>query len=253
MSDPSALSLEGLLSELNASLSQPSGEAAMRRINAERLVHLLTEDFIATHRADRIRIIPDRRLVGEPGADLLLQVDDYDIRLRLLDAPENLPVLDVSELIQLSSLLEDNPSTVALILVWTTSDLRSVSLKTSDIKHLREDHSQLLQLLSSARPLPEVLGEIVTRQAKMWQPILDPAPRAGTAPADLKSLFKAAFDKAVEAERQRSYKYPARIEAARRFPLELENRLILDTLIEALGGETSESLERRLARIQPGG
>jgi len=249
MSEQEPLSVDGLLSELKASLSQPSGEAALRRINAERFLYLLAEEFIEAHQAERIRVLPDRRLVGEPEADLLLQVDDYDIRLQLLDAPENKPTLATDHLPQLLGLLENNPSTIALILVWTTDDLLSVALNVSDIQLVREDHSRLPHLLSSAQPLLDVLGQVVTRQSKEWEAKLDTTPRPETMPGDSRQLFEEAFEKAVEAERQRSYKFPARKEAAQRFPVKRERQAILETLKEALDGESSESLKKRLTRL----
>jgi hypothetical protein len=249
MSEQEPLSVDGLLSELKASLSQPSGEAALRRINAERLLHLLAEEFIEAHQAERIRILSDRRLVGEPEADLLLQVDDYDIRLQLLDAPENKPALAVDQLSQVLGLLENNPSTITLILVWTTDDLLSVPLKVSDIQLVREDPNRLLYLLSSAQPLLDVLGEVVTRQTKKWEARLDTTPRPETMPGDSRQLFEEAFGKAVEAERQRSYKFPARKEAAQRFPFEHERQVILEILKEALNGESSENLKKRLTKL----
>jgi len=249
MSEQEPLSVDGLLSELKASLSQPSGEAALRRINAERLLHLLAEEFMETHQAERIRILPDRRLVGEPEADLLLQIDDYDIRLQLLDAPENKPVLAVGQLSQLLGLLQNNPSTITLILVWTTDDLLSVPLKVSDIHLLHENPNHLPHLLASAQPLLDVLGEVVARQSKVWETKLDTTPRSETMPGDSRQLFEEAFGKAVEVERQRSYKFPARKEAAQRFPVEREKQVILEILKEAINGEGSESLKKRLIRL----
>jgi len=241
--------IDGFLSELKASLSEPTGEAVLRRINAERLLHLLAEEFIETHQAERIRILPDRRLVGKSEADLLLQVDDYDIRLQLLDAPENRPMLAVDQLSRFLDLLENNPSTIALILVWTTDDLLSVPLNVPRILFLLENPNRLPHLLSSAQPLLNVLSEVVARQSKVWEAKLDTTPHPEAMPGDSRQLFEEAFGKAVEVERQRSYKFPARKEAAQRFPVEREKRVIMEALKEALGGESFESLKKRLTGL----
>jgi hypothetical protein len=68
-------------------------------------------------------------------------------------------------------------------------------------------------------------------------------------PGDSRQLFEEAFGKAVEVERQRSYKFPARKEAAQRFPVEREKQVILEILKEAINGEGSESLKKRLIRL----
>jgi hypothetical protein len=93
MNEQTPLSINDFLSELRASLSQADGDAALRRINAERLLQLVADEFIDAFPADRIRVLPDSRLVGESGADILLQIDDYDIRLELFDAEEGKPNL----------------------------------------------------------------------------------------------------------------------------------------------------------------
>jgi hypothetical protein len=210
---------------------------------------LLAEEFVETHQAEHIRILMDNRLVGESEADLLLQVDDYDIRLQLLDAPENKPVLAIDQLSRLLGLLENNPSTIALILVWTTDDLLSVPLNVSEIQLLRENPNRLPHRLSSAQPLLDVLGGVVARQLKMWEARLDTTPRPETMPGDSRQLFEDAFGKAIEVERQRSYHSPTRKEAAQRFPVEREKRIILETLKEAIGGESAESLKKRLTGL----
>jgi len=49
---------------LNASLSHPSGEAVLRRLNAKRLLRLAADEFIASQRTAHVRILTDSRLVG---------------------------------------------------------------------------------------------------------------------------------------------------------------------------------------------
>jgi hypothetical protein len=248
------LPVDEFLSELKASLSEDSGEAMLRRINAERLLRLLADEFIEAHQAERIRILPDSRLVGEPGADFLLQIDDYDIRLLFLDVPDAAPALDVSQLPDFLRLLEDNPSTVALVLVWTTDDLRSVPLSVRRTRFLTQNPDRLPSLLAVTKPLPETLRALVARQTKLWEAGLDQAPRTTAKSADMRRLFEEAIGAAIEAERQRSYRYTERKLAARRFPVEEEKRLIFAVLGEALNGALAQELVLRLTRLpQRGG
>jgi len=249
MSEEMPLSVDGLLSELKASLSQPSGEAALRRINAERLLRLLAEEFMESHQAERIRILTDNRLVGEAEADLLFQVDDYDIRLQLLDAPENIPALSVNQLPDLLRLLENNPSTVALILVWTTDDLASVPMSVARIRFLLENPGRLPGFISSAQPLPDALRDVVARQVKTWEAGLETLPRPEATMVDSRRLFEGAFGEAVKAECQRSYRSPARKEAAQHFPVGKEKRVIMAVFKEAVNGVPAESLKQRLTRL----
>ena len=87
-------------------------------------------------------------------------------------------------------------------------------------------------------------------QSKMWEAKLDTTtPRPKTAPGDSRQLFEDSFAKAIELECQRSYRSPARKEAAQRFPIEREREAILETLKEALDDESSESLKKRLTRL----
>ena len=58
-------SMSDFLSEFTHSLTQPNGDAVLRRINAERLLRLLADEFVEAHQAARIRILPDNRLVKQ--------------------------------------------------------------------------------------------------------------------------------------------------------------------------------------------
>jgi len=241
--------VDAFLTELKASLSEPSGDAMLRRINAERLLRLLADEFIEAHQAERIRILPDNRVAGEPGADFLLQIDDYDIRLQFLDAPQGVPALDAAQLPEFLSLLQDNPSTVALILVWTSDDLLSIPLSVVRIWFLLEHPEGLAVLLRKAQPLPEVLRALVGQQVKLWDIGLEgitPAPGKGT---DMRRTFEEAIATAIEAERGRSYRNVERRLAAQRFPAEEEKQVILAALNEALAGAEANALVAKLTRI----
>ncbi|MBC8446636.1 MAG: hypothetical protein H8D78_02705 [Chloroflexi bacterium] len=246
-------SVDSLLAELKASLSQAGGEAALRRINAERLLRLLADEFVESRQAERIRILPDHRLAGEPGADFLLQIDDYDIRLLFLDAPGGEPILDAEQLPEFLSLLEDNPSTVALVLVWTTDDLQAVSLSVLRIRYLSQNPDRLNALLAEASPLPETLRTLVERQTKLWEAGLDKAPHTAAKATDMRRLFEEAIGDAIETERGRSYRYAERKLAARQFPVEEEKHLIFSVLGEALAGASAMELVPRLTRLSQRG
>ncbi len=248
-----SLDVQSLLAELKASLSQPAGDAVIRRINAERLLHLLIEEFIDSCQAERMRILSDNRLVGEAGADFLLQIDDYDVRVELLDAPEGAPTIDTAHLPRLVALLEDNPSTVALILAWATDDLLAVDLPLSQLRTVAEHPDRLKDLLANARPLPQVLQDVVAQHTKLWDVGLERASRPVTSPADLRRLFESAIGEAIEAERTRSYRSAERRLAASEFPLERERRRILDALAQALAGAEAPELVPTLTRIKRGG
>lgn len=247
----SAPSIDAFLSEIQASLTQSGGEAVLRRINAERLLHLLAEEFVEDHQAERVRILPDRRLAGEAGADFLLQIDDYDIRLQFLDAPEGKPVLDADRISEFADLLTDNPSTVALILVWTTDNLLAVSLSMSQTRQLAQNPQRFVDLLADARPLPEVLRTVVERQTRFWEVGLDQTPHTAARSTDMRRLFEEAIGAAIDAERQRSYRYTERKLAARTFPAEEERLIIFSALAEALAGRSASELVSQLIRVSP--
>lgn len=241
--------VDSFLTELKASLSQSDRESFLRRVNAERLLRLLAEEFVEAQQAERVRVLPDHRLVGEAGADFLLQIDDYDVRLELLDAPDRVAVLDPEHLAQFLDLLERNPSTVALILVWTTDDLQSVALYEAPLRLLLQNPERLPDILGDSAPLPETLRALVARQIKLWEIGLDQAPHSVARATDMRRLFEEAIGSAIETERQRSYRYTERKMAAERFPVEREKRLIFEVLGEALSGVTAEDLVPRLARL----
>ena len=246
-------SVDSFLAELKASLSQGDGQAVLRRINAERLLRLLADEFIETHQAERIRILPDNRLAGQAGADFLLQIDDYDIRLLFLDAPDGTPALDAGQLPGFLKLLEDNPNTVALILVWTTDDLLAVSLSMLRTRFLVQNPGRLPAVLEKAKPLPETLRAVVDSQTKLWEVGLEQVPRTTAGSTDMRRLFEEAIGAAIDAERQRSYRHTERKLAARRFPVDEEKQLIFEVLGKALSGTSARELVPQLTRTSQRG
>lgn len=237
------------LDELKASLSQPSGKAVLRRINAERLLSLVANELIAGQEGARVRILPDSRLVGEAGADFLLQIDDYDIRLELLDAPQDELALDATALPSILDLLQDNPSTVAVVLAWTTDELLAVPLSAVRVRYLMLRPDRLPDLAAMAKPLLDVLRNLVSQQTKAWHIGLTGAPQVRAKRADTRGLFEQSITAAIEAERRRSYRHIERKLAARQFPVNDEIRAILAVLGQALEGATANELVPSLTHI----
>jgi len=223
-------------------------------MDAERLLGLLAQEFIDTHNAGRIRILSDSQMAGDEGAGFLLQIDDYDVRLMVLDTPNGAPALGTDRLPVFVQLMEDNPSTVALILVWTTEDLLAIPLSMLRLRFLVQNPDRLPALLSEARSLPDVLRTVVERQVKLWEIGLDQAPLRTGESTDIQRLFKEAIGVAIEAECRRSYRHAERKLAAQHFPVEDEQQLIFMALEEALAGALAMDLVPWLTRVvQRGG
>lgn len=246
-------SIDGFISEINASLKQSDPSAFLRRVNAERLLVLVVNELIDEHQAERIRILPDNRLTGVAGADFLLQVDDYDLRLELLDAPDNRLQLDSEQLNTSIQLLEENPSTLALILVWSTDTLLSVPLSLTRIRYLSQNSDKITELLRQAQPLKDVISELIRRQIKIWDIESTQLPQTTGQSIDLFKIFSEEIGKAIDAEMHRKYHIEERRQAAQQFPYQLEKQLILSVLQDALQGVTADKLSERLVRVSKRG
>ena len=245
--------INNLISEISASLSQPSSEAFIRRINTERLLRLLVDDFIEQHPASCIRILPDRRITGKTGADFLLQVDDYDLRLILLDAPEGKLTLDVNILDEFMILMEENPSTVALIVVWTTDDLAAIPISIIRLRILQGSPDKIRDLLNKAKPLPEILSDVIQMQTKLWEVGLEQLPQSTAQSIDLYRLFSEDIGQAIDKEARRAYRNDERLQAARDFPYQHEKHLVLEILQDALQGASMTDMETRLVKVSKRG
>ncbi len=237
------------LDELTASLSQSGNDAVLRRINAERMLQLYAEALVDKHKSEPIRFLPDSRVAGHPGADFLLQIDDYDIRLELLDAPDNKPYVNTAILTDIAKLMEENPSTVALVLVWTTEDLPSLAVSSARARYYLQHPDQLGDLPAKVAPLVETLELVLAHQTKEWNIQQGETPRSTAEATDIRELFEQAIGQAIEAERNRSYRYVERKQAAKEFPLKEEQQVIFDVLREALEGVAESDLVPMLMRI----
>lgn len=242
-------SIDGFISEINASLQQPDTSAFLRRVNAERMIVLIINELIEEHQAESIRILPDNRLTGVAGADFLLQIDDYDLRLELLDAPGDHLRLGPEQLNTSILLLEENPSTLALILVWSTDTLLSVPLSLTRIRYLSQNSDKTDELLRQAQPLKEVISELIRRQIKIWDVESTQFPQTTGQSVDLFKIFSEEIGKAIDAEMHRNYHIEERRQAAQQFPYQLEKQLILSVLQDALQGVSADKLSDRLVRV----
>lgn len=245
--------INGFISEINASLQQSDPSAFLRRVNAERLLVLIVKELIDEHKAERIRILPDNRLTGVAGADFLLQVDDYDLRLELFDAPGDRLRLDPEQLNTSIQLLEDNPSTLALILVWSTDALLAVPLSITRIRYLSQNNNKIVELLQQAQPLKEVISELIQRQIKIWDVDLTKFSKTTGQSIDLYKIFSEEIGKAIDAEMHRKYLLEERRQAAQQFPYQQEKQLILSVLQDALKGIEADKLSEYLTRVSKRG
>ena len=241
--------VDGFLSELVATLSDEDGEVILRRINTERLVRIVTEEFAEAHEEESVRIIADSRIIGESDADILIQVDDYDIRIQIVDAPNNAPDMDVPQLVQYHETLQANPSTVVVIVVWTTDDLASIALTVPSISRLIDEPKWIDVELTKAKPLGTVLNDVVNSQSKLWDANLDTAHKKPSGQMDAHKQFVTEFEQAVVDECKRSYRSIFRKEAAENYPSSDERQIIEHCLQEALAGRTVEDLLCQLTKL----
>jgi hypothetical protein len=221
-----------LIAELEAWLPQGAG--------AERYVRPLAEALLVARRAATeqgvtLRILPDHHLTGEPGADFLLQADDYDVRLKLLPAVD--VAGDPAPADVAASLLAANPGTVAVVLVRTAADLPAVAVTAGSAQ------------LPARRPLPDVLRALIGAQVAVWDvPPDEPGSGLAGRALDIHQVFQSAIAEAFDAERTRSYRTEARKEAARALSIEDETAVILDALDRALAGAPAAALTPLLTR-----
>jgi hypothetical protein len=246
-------SFEDFLAEISTSLTSETGEAALRRINTERLLKLILEDIVKQRHDLQIRILTDSGIAGQAGADILMQIDDYEIRLNLIDATPDKLHLTISDLEQLRSLFEENPSTEALVLTWTIEDLPSVQISLKDLDRLKADPDQIVTLLNGATPLAQVVNRILDSHIKVWETFQASFETTSRSTTDLRKLFEDHFKKVLTQERERSYRNEERKIAAENMPEERETDLITKVLDDALKGSKSETLAKQLARLSKGG
>jgi len=242
-------SFDDFMNEISASLSNASGEAALRRINTERVLRLVLEDIVEKHPDLQIRVLVDSRIAGQAGADILIQIDDYEIRLELLDVPNHLPKLSLEQVEAFRTVFEENPSTETIILTWTTEDLKAEKLNLNRIAYLKEHPEKLSAYLAGLKPLQTVLEDVLSSHMKVWDTVLTLQMSGSTAPADLQTIFERHLKTELHKERDRSYRTEEKKQAALKLPAERELTLMTTILNDALQGMPSKYLETRLAQL----
>ena len=246
-------SIEGFISEINASLQQSDPNAFLRRVNSERLLILTIHELIEEHKTEQIRILTDNRLAGDTGADFLLQVDDYDFRLELIDIKDTRLDIPAENFANYISLLEENPSTLDLIVVWCTDDLLAVPLSLTRLYYLQRNADKIAYLISQAQPVKKILKDLIERQTKIWSVGTGELPQTTGQGIDLYKTFSEEIGKAIDSQMHRRYLVEERKQAAKQFPYQEEKQLILSVLQDALKGVEAEKLSERLGRVQKRG
>jgi len=242
-------SFDEFLAEFTASLKSTSGEGALRRINAERVLRLVLEEIVQQRQDLQIRVLEDSRIAGKKGVDILMQIDDYEIRLALLDTPLQVASIEKDALNRYRETFEDNPSTEYIILTWTTDDLKSQKLNLHIIEYLKVHPENISQFLSKVKPLQEVLGEILTSHMKMWESMVVPSETDTSTIMDVKNLFLEYIHIALHKERDRQYRNKERKMAATNMPQDREVSLLTNVLDEALQGMSSKNLAVQLSQL----
>lgn len=242
-------SFDDFLTEMSASLKSPSGEAALRRINAERVLKLVLDEIVEQRHDLQIRVLSDNRISGEPGADILMQVDDYEIRVELIDAPNLIPNLDVDKLRAYKQIFEENPSTEALIITWTSDDLLSQKLSLMTIDHLIENRELIKGFLQKAKPLSDVVQEILTIQMRVWKDIPSLTKKETNISTDVNSIFAKYFEIEIKAEREHSFINEEKKLAVKQFPEKQEMKVVNNVLQDALKEYSTEDLASNLAQL----
>lgn len=227
-------SIDNLYSDISASM---------------RALRVALKEIVEQHHDQHIRLLMDSRIAGQEGADLFMQIDDYEICLALLKAPSGKPELNSDQLERLRLVFQKNPSTEAMVLTWSTDELLSQMLNLQIVEYLRAQPEKLPAYLQKARPLPVVMAEILAGHTKIWE--FNPEAPAGSGPVsgDIRKLFEEHFKLSLIQERERSYKNPERKEAALRIDEWKELALLKETLEGILQGQISKTLADRLAQL----
>ncbi len=251
MNEKIPVSLDEFLSEISASLSSTSGEAALRRINTERVLRLTLEEIVSQRHDLQIRILSDSRLAGQLGADILMQIDDYEIRLALIDAPSNQINLTTRQLETFWTLFEENPSTEAIILTWTTEELLSQKLSLNTIDYLRDNPTHISAYLKKVKSLPDVIEEILDMHMRVWETASISSNNIPKSLIDIRQIFEKHLSKELKNEQKKSFRNKERKDAARYLDLieDQESNIIINVLNDALRGQKDKVLVPNLCQV----
>jgi len=230
--------------KMATSFSDPFAEDEWQRTTI--LLQQTLQELMDSQEGTQIRLLTNQGLGSSLDAEVVIQIDEYDLRVQLLQASELEPRLTLEQLTDFQQILEANPSTVALLLTWTTDDLLTIPLTIARIRFVQQRPRVLPRLLQRARPLLAVLQNLMTRQIRQWERGLDLSQRASDEPIDIRQVFAVSLEEAFKKERKRPYRQPARKQAAHRFPVESEKAVMLAILDAALKGEAANQLIKRL-------
>jgi hypothetical protein len=242
-------SFDDFLTQISASLKGSSGEAALRRINAERVLRLALDEIVQQRHDLQIRVITDNRISGDAGADILMQVDDYEIRLELMDAPDNVPNLTREQLIAYKKIFEDNPSTEALVITWTLDELLSQKLSLVTIDYLVENSELIKDFIQKAKPLSDIVQDILVSQMRVWEDIPSLGNKDSNLSTDVQKVFEKHLSDEIRDELERSYKTEEKKLAVKSFPEKQEMKTINGALAEALQEEVVDTLATLLVAL----
>jgi hypothetical protein len=246
-------SFDDFLAQVSASLTSASGEAALRLINAQRNLRLALDEIVQQRHDLQIRVISDNRISGDAGADILMQIDDYEIRVEIVDAPDLMPTLTLENLKNYRQLIEDNPSTEALVITWTSDELLSQQLSLSTIDYLVKNSEKINDFVLTARPLSDVVQEILVRQMQVWDDIPSLGVQENGISTDVSEIFLKHFANELDSEKERSFKIEEKKLAIRQFPEKRETDNLKSILEDALNEHSAEELAIRLAQLPKAG
>ena len=94
-----------------------------------------------------------------PGADLLIQVDDFDLRVVIVDSMDGELTIGSDDLGTFVFLLEDNPNTVALVITWATDELDSIALTFGQLTHLAAEEDRIDFATKELSDFKTVIGD----------------------------------------------------------------------------------------------
>ena len=242
-------SFDDFLAQVSASLTSSSGEAALRIINAQRNLRLILDEIVQQRHDLQIRVISDSRISGDAGADVLMQIDDYEIRVELIDVPNLVPDLTTEKLKRFRQIFVDNPSTEALVITWAVDEMLSQRLSLITIDYLIENDKRIEDFVQKAKPLSDVVQEILVSQMRMWDDIPSLTPKDGGVCTDVSEIFLKHFADELSSERERSFKIEEKKRAISQFPEKRETDILKGVLQDALDESSTEELATRLAQL----
>lgn len=242
-------SIDDFIAELSTSIKSPSGEAVLRRINTERMLKVILEEIVQQNHDLQIRILSDSRIAGESGADILIQIDDYDIRLEIVDTSNDDVSINQDQIQQFENIFEENPSTETLILTWTTARLNSIQLSLEQIQNISSNPDQIHNYLKLMRPLEEIFKEILETHIKVWRKMLTVPVQSVMSTNDIRKLFESHFHECLEIERKRPFKMEERKKAVAGLSDQEVTKLINEILDLALDGVPMGMLYHELIQL----